>query len=85
MPNLAADVQTSLKALLTQPLKLATAGLFSALGYESQKTVRLDGTPSAFLKLVDPANSLANKPDAQAELIDLPQWAGGCEGSEVFQ
>ena len=67
MSNLGAEVEAALKALLTQPARQASSKLFSALGYESRKTINLDGTPAAFLKFVDPANSLADKTDAKTD------------------
>ncbi|TKA97112.1 hypothetical protein FAZ78_07865 [Cereibacter changlensis] len=63
------DVRSAVKAALQEiepsSLKRSVIALFGAMGYSSQKTVDLDGTPRAFLDLVDRDNRLAARRDAQ--------------------
>ncbi|MER9103971.1 Eco57I restriction-modification methylase domain-containing protein [Mesorhizobium sp. M0848] len=61
------QVQRALKALASKTTREAATELFSALGYDSRKTVNLDGAPSSFLKFVDRDGRLASKREAQIE------------------
>ena len=73
----AAEIQSALKEFLDRPLHEAAVALFSALGYASRKTVRLDGRPASFLGFVDPSGDLAAKAAAQ-----IPKW---CRVDFLFQ
>ncbi|MFC3182432.1 Eco57I restriction-modification methylase domain-containing protein [Cypionkella sinensis] len=65
MSDVRAAVQAALQETEPSSLKRSVIALLGALGYSSQKTVNLDGTPRAFLDLVDRDNRLAARRDAQ--------------------
>jgi type I restriction-modification system DNA methylase subunit len=69
--KLEAQIGTALKAMRGAELRLSALGLLESLGYKSAKTVALDGSVDAFLKLVDPQRNLAGKED-----VRLSQWKG---------
>src|SRR5690606_29524267 len=65
MSDVRAAVKAALQEVERSSLKRSASALFAALGYSSQKTVDLDGTPRAFLDLVDRDNRLSARRDAQ--------------------
>jgi type I restriction-modification system DNA methylase subunit len=70
MPDLRQNIQSALQAFSTQPLRAASLALLDTLGYQSERTILLDGSrPQAFLDL---ANNSGAKFDAEKAL--LPEW-----------
>ena len=61
MDDLRPRIDASIKALATRPMKDAARKLFATLGYDSGKTIDLDPSPAAFLRFIDPADTLARK------------------------
>jgi len=47
--DLKTSIQTILKEFGAQSLKQSATALLNTLGYSSDKTIELDGTPAAFL------------------------------------
>lgn len=60
-------VQSALRALASRTTRAGAIELLGALGYASNKTVDLDGTPSSFLGFVDRDGRLSAKREAQVE------------------
>ena len=53
MPDLRKPIQSALQALATGPLRDASKALLKTLGYQSDRTLNLEGSkPSAFLNLI---------------------------------
>jgi adenine-specific DNA-methyltransferase len=63
------QIETALKAMPGADLRFASLGLLESLGYKSSKTVTLDGSVGAFVKLLDPQGNLEKKED-----VRLSQW-----------
>jgi adenine-specific DNA-methyltransferase len=59
MSSTLADIQQSVKAFASTPLRDASLGLLSALGYRSGKTIAFDGKPAQFKAQLDNDGKLA--------------------------
>lgn len=71
-PDLRESIQSALAAFAEKPLRQAATGLLNTLGYESERTVALEGSkPVAFLEFIA-SGANADRFDRTKALFD--EW-----------